>query len=269
MNKENVAQIENKQYLKVIDSTLLIILLLVGGYFAYTYKENALREEKTSKISITEEEKQFKEEYESLNGTLRSTGIPNKTISIMEDNKVKYITSKEAVEIIKEGEGVIYFGFAACPWCRNAVPLLLEAAFENGLERLYYVNVRPEDKVEKDIRDSYKLDANNKLQKEREGDSSYQDLLKALDPVLNEYELTGKNGKPVLVGEKRLSAPLVITCKNGTIINSHTGTLEEHKREVNGSLRDLTTEEEKQILEIYSSMLAIYLKDSCTLDEVC
>lgn len=267
MNKEKIKQTENQQYLKVVASSLFIVLVLLVGYFTYTYKEN--KKEGSSQTSITEEEMRFKEEYESLNGTIQSTGIPNKTISIREDNKVKYITTKEAVEIIKEGEGVIYFGFAACPWCRNAVPLLLEAAARNDLDRIYYVNVRPEDEISKDIRDEYKLDTNNKLQKEREGEPYYQNLLEVLNPILKEYELTGKNGKKVSVGEKRLSAPLVITCKNGSIINSHIGTLEEHKREANGSLRDLTPEEEKQVLEIYNNMIAVYLNDSCPLEASC
>ena len=38
--------------------------------------------------------------------------------------------------------GVIYFGFPECPWCRNAVSVLLDAASETGIDKIYYMNNR-------------------------------------------------------------------------------------------------------------------------------
>ena len=74
----------------------------------------------------------FKEEYENLNSK------DYKKIEIPEDNQIKYSNYEEVVEIIENGTGVIYLGFPECPWCRNAVPVLLEAATETGIETIYY-----------------------------------------------------------------------------------------------------------------------------------
>lgn len=263
LKKENI---ENKSYLKTIASVLLIILLLVCAYFTYNVKENKENKEKERTTIITEDEKKFKEEYESLNGTTRTNGETNKTISIKEDNKIEYITLEKAVEIIKSGSGVIYFGFAACPWCRTAVPIFLEAATITDLDKIYYVNVRPNDNTAEDIRTAYALNQNNIPKKVREGASGYNELLELLKDVLNDYTLTTEKEKKINLNEKTLGAPTIITVKNGTVIDAHKGTFENHKKDENGYLRDLTEEERNTLLDIYTEMIRIYIGDSCSVD---
>ena len=258
---------ENRNYLKTAASALLIILLLVSAYFAYRFKENEQNKEKESTVFITEDEKKFKEEYESLNGTIRTNGETNKTISIKEDNKVEYVTLQKAVEIIKSGSGVIYFGFAACPWCRTAVPILLEAATVTDLDKIYYVNVRPNDISADDIRTAYTLNQNNVPKKIREGASGYNELLELLKDVLNDYTLTTDKGKKINLNEKTLGAPTIITVKNGTVLDAHKGTFANHKKDELGNLRDLTEEERKTLVDIYTKMLSTYIGDSCSATE--
>ena len=56
-----------------------------------------------------------------------------------------YVTAyvKDMAEMMDEGKSfVIYFGFSRCPWCRDAMPILNEAAKEAGFDTVYYVNTR-------------------------------------------------------------------------------------------------------------------------------
>ena len=78
---------------------------------------------------------------------------------LAKDKYVKYITIDEAATMLDSGSGIIYFGFSACPWSRNAVPVLLKAMQSSELDTIYYVNIRPEDKIDNDIRDFYILNS--------------------------------------------------------------------------------------------------------------
>lgn len=71
----------------------------------------------------------FKEEYESLNNTVReSDGAEYNNISIDEKNPIKYVDTKEALKVLKEETAIIYVGANWCPWCRNAIPVLFDVA---------------------------------------------------------------------------------------------------------------------------------------------
>ena len=211
---------EDNTYTKTILAAILIILVLIGGYVGFKIK-NA-KDEKTSDIkdvyTPTIDEKRFKDEYESLNGTARSNGSNNRTVSIIDDNNIQYVTVDQAADILEKGTGIIYFGFAACPWCRNAVPILLKAMSNSNLDTIYYVDVRPNDDKNKDIRDEYSVEK-GKVHRVREASSEkYYDILKTLNDYLNDYDLTGVNGKKYKTGEKSLGAPPVVAVKSGGIV---------------------------------------------------
>ena len=76
----------------------------------------------------------FKLEYESLNGQKTDDGREYMEVNINNDNKIVYADYKTIFDVL-DGTGVIYFGFPECPWCRNAVPVLLEAAEESSIIR--------------------------------------------------------------------------------------------------------------------------------------
>lgn len=259
--KTSIVQEEN-HYGRTLIAGLLIIIIFVGGFLAVKYKENGGLLP-NDKYVPTQAEKDFKEEYESLNGTTRSNGVKNKEISIMEDNNIKYLTVEEAAKMLDSGSGIIYFGFAACPWCRNAVPVLLNAMNSSELDTIYYVNVRPDDDASKDIRDTYILNSKNKAKKSKDADQAYYDILTALANDLEDYVLTTDAGKKVNTGEKRLYAPTVVAVKEGVVVGFHEGTVEGHEKDENGVLRDLTKDEETELLNTYSQMISKYLNDSC------
>ena len=64
------------------------------------------------------------------------------SMSIDADNPIVYVTIDELMEVLDDS-GIVYFGFPECPWCRNAVPVLLEAAKALNVEKIYYFNAQP------------------------------------------------------------------------------------------------------------------------------
>ncbi|MBQ4032066.1 MAG: hypothetical protein II625_09960 [Bacilli bacterium] len=257
--KENVIIQTENSYGRTIIAALLIIVVLVGGYLAVQYKKNH-----GEGIYIqTAEEKKFKEEYESFNGVEN-----NKTISIMKNNNIKYISMSEAAKILDSGDGVIYFGYASSPYSRNAVPVLLDAMTTNKLKEIYYVNLRPDNKKENDLRDEYTLDSRNKAKKTKDGDASYYDVLLALANELDDYVLVADGGKKVSTGEKRLQESTLVAVKKGVVVGFHEKTLKGHNLDKDQKLADLTKEQEQELNEMFTKVIKNYLNDDC-IEEDC
>ena len=251
-----------EQYGRTILAAVLIILILVAGYFSYQYKNGKLGENTQDEIKEeykpTEDEIKFKNEYESLNETKRSNGEINKKIEIDTDNNIVYISIDEASDLLKEGSGIIYFGFSACPWCRNALPSLINAMKVTKLDTIYYVNLRPNDDSSKDIRAQYQI-IKNKIKLTREASSpKYDSVLESLNDYLEDYTLTNEAGKVFNTGKKVLGAPTIAAVKNGTILGAHTGTYKGHKK-IDGALPDLTQTQQIELQNIYTNLILKYL----------
>ena len=169
----------------------------------------------------------FKQEYEELNDS-------HLEVNIDSDNMIKYIGLEEAIDIIKNDTGVIYFGYPSCPWCRNAVPVLLDAASCTSLDTIYYVNAY-------NIRDVKEIDDDGNIVTTNEGDRLYDDLLGVLDDILDPYTITDDNGEVIDLGEKRLYVPMVLFVKDGEVVSYHLSTVdsqEDPSISLNDSQRD-------------------------------
>lgn len=169
----------------------------------------------------------FKQEYEELNDS-------HLEVNIDSDNMIKYIGLEEAIDIIKNDTGVIYFGYPSCPWCRNAVPVLLDAASSTSLDTIYYVNAY-------NIRDVKEIDEDGNIVTTNEGDRLYDDLLGVLDDILDPYTITDDNGEVIDLGEKRLYVPMVLFVKDGEVVSYHLSTVdsqEDPSISLNDSQRD-------------------------------
>ena len=90
-------------------------------------------------------------------------------MEIDENNPFVYIEVDEVIEKLKKGTSVIYFGFPECPWCRNLVPVLVDAANELGVDKIYYYNAVK-------IRDTKELDENGNIITTNKGIKEYQYL---------------------------------------------------------------------------------------------
>lgn len=195
----------------------------------------------------------FKNEYESLNGeSIGSTSFKYPSIEIVKDNKVKYATSDEVLKVLEDGTGVIYFGYPTCPWCRNAVPVLLEAANESSIENIYYFNT-------KDERDEIKVKEDGTLEVVNSGTEGYKKLLKRLDSILLDYTLEDMHGNTVSANEKRIYVPLVVFVREGEIVGYHLDTVTSQTNPF-----ELLNEEQKnELMDIYINLMHKVTNDVC------
>ena len=103
------------------------------------------------------------------------------------DNVYNYKTEEEIIEILEKGSGVVYLGFPECPWCQSYVVYLNEVVKDNGLENIYYLNIK-------------EMRSNNT--------ENYQKIVSLIEQVLPNDEN----------GNKRIYVPQVVVVKNGKII---------------------------------------------------
>lgn len=163
-----------------------------------------------SKDEVLTDAMKFKNEYESINGTVRKKdGKIIRSLNIPSDNPITYATAGDIIDSIKGSETfVVYFGFSDCPWCRSVIPTLIDVAKKNNLSEIYYVDV-------KEIRDVLSLDDNGNVVTTKKGTDDYYKLLTYFENVLSDYNLTNSSGEVVSTGEKRIFAPNIVSVVNG------------------------------------------------------
>lgn len=103
------------------------------------------------------------------------------------DNVFVYKSETEIIDILENGSGIIYLGFPECPWCQSYVVYLNEVAKDNGIENIYYLNIK-------------EMRANNT--------ENYQKIVALIDSLLSVDEN----------GNKRIYVPQVVFVKKGEII---------------------------------------------------
>ncbi len=230
----------------IILVAIIILLASAFGVYAFMHKDD-----KTCKDEETDAIK-FKREYEEFNGKkYDNTDIEYFEVKLTNTNLFSYIKPKDAVKLLKEDTGIIYFGFPQCPWCRTLVPYLEEIGKSVGVKKIYYLNIL-------DLRDSYELDE-KKVNKTKDGSKEYYELLNALDKYLEEYYLTNENGKKFDTGVKRLYAPTTVVVKDGKIVDFLEGTVDSQKKFV-----PLTKEESLELKKRLSDMFVKISDTTCT-----
>lgn len=204
----------------------IVICLFLLVTFGIVYIFSELYAENDIPITTVTDAYKFKNEYESVNNNDLGNGKKVRELTIADNNPFVYKTPEELVKMVEEDKTfVVYFGFNTCPWCRSVITSLIDSALENGIKKVYYVDV-------KDIRDTYELNDNNEAIRTKEGTDAYYRLLELLNPVLNDYtplKYETKKGKTkeVKIDEKRIYAPNVVVVKNGEAISMESGIVEE------------------------------------------
>ncbi len=225
------------------------IIILILGIFLFLPKET----EKTDAVK-------FKEEYESLNNTKSSSGKDIRNLTIQEDNPIIYSSAEEVVEMINNKESfAVYFGFSSCPWCRSVLPTLFEVMDDLKIDKIYYVDV-------KDIRDVLTLDENQKVKTEKKGTDAYYELLKKLDSVLSDYQLTTEENEKIETGEKRIYAPNIVSIIDGKVHDLTTGISDSQTdgyMELTKEMQKETYEKIKCVLDCLSEEEMVCTKKSC------
>ncbi len=190
----------------------------------------------------------FKMEYENLNGQKSEQGKTYLDMDIDKDNNVKYASFDEVMNLLKDGTGILYLGFPECPWCRNAVPVLLEAAKENEVENVYYFNAEP-------IRDKKKL-KDGKIVTNKKGTDEYYKLVDKLKDVLSPY--AGLKDDNI----KRIYFPTVVFVMGGKVVGIHESTVDSQK----DPSKHLNEQQLKELKQIYNDNIN---KIYGTCDEKC
>lgn len=228
-----------KQELKILISILFIFIAIIS---AITVK----------KERVTNDEKQFKKEYEKFNGkTNDNTGKKYIDLNIDLKNGIKYIDSKQTIDILKNKTGIIYFGFPQCPWCRNMIEVLLEAKEQLKVDTIYYYNAL-------EIRDEKVLE-NNEVKTEKKGTKDYYKILKLLGNKADTYE--GLNDESI----KRLYFPTVVFVKNGRIVDTHMSTLDSQK----DPYKKLNKKQRRELKKIYIENIKKINGIICSSDIAC
>lgn len=225
---------------------LIILTISVVGFCVYSIV--------TKKDLNDNDALKFRNEYMELNDKVNANGQVYPTVTISETNTVKYASPKKAVELLKEGTGIIYFGFSTCPWCRSLIPSLIDIA-EKKNETIYYVDVY-------EMRSTFKLEG-SKINKIKEGTKEYKELLKLLDSELEKFVLEDESGNKYDTGEKRLYAPTVVAFNKGKITAFHEGTVDSQE----SGYTKLTQTEKAELESILTKLIDSKNKDVCQTDK--
>lgn len=221
---------------KILILSMCVLLIIVVGIILFNKDDTS--KDKSDALK-------FKEEYESLNGTVReSDKAAYNDVSIDEDNPIVYVDINETLQILENKKGIIYIGANWCPWCRTAVEVMLDVANDLDIEKIYYLNLD-------DDKSNFKIE-DKKLVEVNHGSKYYYKLLEALDENLNDYVLTDEEGTKYETGEKRIYMPYVFTVKNGKVQKSHLSTV--NLDEGQTKYDSLTKKQYKELYNIYYEM---------------
>ena len=156
-----------------VGAGILALVAIAVGVFIFTDKKEK---------ELTDAEK-FKQEYESLNNTVRE-GTKNtySAITIPKENPIKYVPVKETIDLLSSDDAIIYVGANWCPWCRGAIVPLIDVVNNYNIKNLYYLNL-DDDKSLFEVQDK-------KLVETREGTKEYYELLEKLNKYLRDYTIT-------------------------------------------------------------------------------
>lgn len=246
---------------RIIVISIITLLLFTGCNSSKINqdKKNA-KSEKELRVESKrlENAEKFKNEYESLNNEKSSSGKEYREIEIPSDNPFIYKSAKDVINAMNNKKTfLVYFGFPTCPWCRSVLPTLISVLKDNGVEEIYYVNI-------KDIRDELELDDKGKVKVKTEGSEEYKTLLEKLDDVLEDYILKDKKDKDVETGEKRIFAPNIVAVIDGKAVKLTTGISDKQ----DDGYAELTDEIKKDMKESIEKVVREYTTTSasCNID---
>lgn len=207
---------------KIIFLIIILISIVAVGFCIYKVLNN-----KNEIVNV--DAKKFRNEYMELNDKVNElTNKDYADVFISESNTFKYVDSKEAIDVLKNKTGILYFGYATCSDCRLLVPILSEIAEKNN-KTIYYLDVQK-------IRSSFVVEEGS-IKKIKDGTKEYYEIIKILKDELEDLYLTDEAGNMYNTKEKNFFIPSLFAVSNGKI----TGKLVEKISENSENL----TEEEK------------------------
>ncbi|MDY0280937.1 MAG: hypothetical protein RBR35_10300 [Salinivirgaceae bacterium] len=192
-----------------------------------------------------------KNAFEALNGQTAANGQPYMEVHIPEDSLFEPINEEDALQLLESGTGVLIFEFPECPWCRNMMPVVNEAAKEMALSKLYTFNIREE-------RNQITLGDDGALVTVNEGTEFYRKVLELLGESASVYD--GLNDESI----RRIYAPTVFVILDGEVISSHVSTVDSQT----DPMIPLTESQRQELLDIYKGMFEV-ISPVCLPDDAC
>lgn len=179
------------------------------------------------------------QEYADLNGTTTSSGQQYRDVHLPEDHVFTTVSEQEAVDFLRDGTGMIYFGFPECPWCRAAVPVMDEAAKSLDIDQIRYLNVLG-------TRDTRSLAEDGTVVIDEPGSDAYADIIAELGNFAPEYE--GLNDPT----QRRIYVPLVVAVEDGEVVGSHMSTVESQT----DPFEPMTDAQHDELIGIYQDLFS-------------
>ena len=199
-------------------------VLIAVGVITYAYIDN-------NRDSVI-----FKKEYEEYNnktweyGDLKGTYLE---LNIDKNNPIVYLNDDNIVKELTSGTKIIFFSSPDCNPCRANVSPLLKAAKEDGIEEVYYYNL-------KEVRTAYEQGKNNKQSK------IYEQIVKTMPNYIETTFETGPNK-----GKKKLISPAVVLIKKGKVKNYYNAS---DNKSINYN-KELTEKDYEQLYNVYEKMM--------------
>ena len=207
---------------------------------------------RTPEITNTENEygKNFKEEYESINGKENKNGKIHREIIIPENNPFIKSTGEEIVNKINNKESFyVYFGDSLCPWCRSVIEVATDEAKRAGIKTIYYVDIWDEEGNEI-FRNKIELNGDN-AETVIEGTDSYNTLLKEFEDKLEDYKIKKEDGTEIVVG-KRIFAPNFVRVIDGKADDIIDGISEKQEDSRETLTAEIIQDEQKTFRKFFS-----------------
>ena len=196
--------------------------------------------------------KEFKEEYEALNGVVNKSGKTHRSVDINEKNPFEKVSAREILDKIDKKETFYaYFGDKLCPWCRSVIEKAIEVANDKKIKKIYYVAIW-DDEGNEILRDKYER-KDGQSNKVKDGTEEYYKLLEAFDNVLEEYSYTHSDGRKDTFGEKRIYAPNFIYVENGKAIKMTEGISDKQSDAREELTEEILKDEEQLFTEFFNN----------------
>ncbi len=146
------------------------------------------------------------------------------------------VTMEESLRLVEEGgTGLVFYSYEDCPWCNRAIPILNQAAKEEGVQ-IFYVDIYADE-----------FEAKSKEEQEAIINRLYTEM----EPAL-EHKTDEDTGKTSVV----LQVPLLAAVKDGSIIGHHLGVTDDFELDQDNLDEFQVTEDQKnELLAIYEQLI--------------
>lgn len=225
---------------------IIVCAVLVVGLCTFLIINHKLNEP-------TDSEK-FKKEFENYNSYVNpNTNEEFLTVNINADNPIIYKTDKEIMDILKNENALILFGYPSSITNRSVIETLLDAASDAKIDEIYYVDIS-------DIIDMYEYTSKNTVTRSKEGSETFKEIVDFLDNYIENLYLLDLDGNLFDTGYKTLKASTFVAVSKGEVVGFHEGAI------AKGETKELTTNEKEELKSIYLEIMNNWIQKTsvCT-----